>query len=150
MIRMDIDGLEETLMAFDKYGDDGVREASKAVRATVEKVRIDAIRSIQRGPKTGILYERDPGQNLSATHRASAPGEAPANDSGDLISSAIAKSSGVTGTVTFGEDYASALEYGTFRMAPRPYLGPAVRNNEGYFVERLEKGLEKAQKRFES
>lgn len=150
MIRMDIDGLEETLLAFDKYGDDGVREASKAVRATVEKVRTDAVRSIQKGPKTGELYERTSSQNLSPEHRASAPGEPPATDTGNLVSSSSAKSVGITGTVTFSAEYADSLEYGTFRMAPRPYLGPAVRNNEGYFVERLEKGLEKAQQRFES
>ena len=64
----------------------------------------------------------------------SAPGEPPARVSGELMDSVAY---GVTGTgrgpslaVGAGAPYALALEYGTRRMAPRPFLRPALAEME--------------------
>lgn len=144
MISVEIEGLNEVLMAFERYGDVGVKEAAKAARATGEKVRSDAIKSIQRGPKTGELYSRGGGQNLSETHRASAAGEPPATDTGALVSNSTIKQDGVEVTIAFNQEYASWLEDGTVNMEPRPFIAPAIEKNRGFMLSKLKQGFEKA------
>lgn len=143
-----IEGLEETLAAFVKLGNAGVREGSKAVAATSQKVRTDAIKAIQRGTKSGRVYQRSGGQNLSATHQASAPGQAPATDTGTLASSIKADSRNLNGRVYSDLQYAFWLEYGTLTMEPRPYLNPALQGNKGYFIDQLNKAIERATEEF--
>ena len=63
-----IEGSDETLAAFARLGDVGRREGGRAVAATAQKVRGDAIKSIQRGTKSGRVYIRSGGQNISETH----------------------------------------------------------------------------------
>lgn len=61
-------------------------------------------------------------------HRASAPGEAPAVDTGRLKSSLHVNTDPGTlsADVIAPVGYALHLEYGTRNMAPRPFLGPAL------------------------
>lgn len=143
-----VEGLADTLKAFERLGVAGKREAKKAITATTQKVRGDAIKSIQRGTKTGTVYERGPGQNLSPTHRASAAGEAPATDTGRLVGSAGAEVSGLTGKVKFTAKYATWLEYGTMKMDARPFLAPAVQANAQYLIDKLTAGINKASQEF--
>lgn len=80
---------------------------------------------IQRGSKTGRLYQK---YGPRRSHRASGPGEAPATDTGRLVSSI---QSDVVETerevqVSAGTAYAKMLEYGTRMMAARPFLLPAL------------------------
>lgn len=92
------------------------------VRAT-EGVRNEAISLILDTPKTGRIYRR-----RSVEHQASAPGESPASDTGRLVNSIRTgyDMNALVGTVTASTAYAAALEYGTARMAARPYLRPAL------------------------
>jgi hypothetical protein len=89
--------------------------------ATAEKI-ID-------GPKSGRLYKSQ--WRKGAKHRASAPGEAPASDSGRLAQSQTWVGSESTLTVDVGTatPYAADLELGTpdGRIEPRPSLGPSFR-----------------------
>jgi len=73
-------------------------------------------KQIQRGPKTGRYYKRG-----SRTHRASAPYEAPATDTGTLVSSIYYTQEGPY-AATIGSRLPSAyhLEHGTRRVKPRP------------------------------
>jgi len=70
-------------------------------------------------PGTGELYGK---------HRASAPGEPPAPDTGRLRAATQAdetvrnEGGDLIGRVVANTEYASALETGTERMAARPYL----------------------------
>lgn len=143
-----IEGLDETLAAFAKLGQVGKREGGKAVAATAQKVRKDAIKSIQGGSKTGRVYSRGSGQNLSATHQSSAPGQAPASDTGTLASSIKAESRNLTGRVYSDLKYSFWLEYGTLQMAPRPFLNPALKSNEQYFVDQLTRAIQRASEQF--
>jgi len=59
-------------------------------------------------------------------HRASAPGEAPAVDLGQLINSILASGEGLRWSVGTPLATAQYLEEGTRRMAPRPAFGPAA------------------------
>ena len=143
-----IEGLDETLKAFDKLGKAGHQEGAKAVSATAQKVRGDAIKSVQRGTKSGTVYTRSSGQNLSPTHRASAPGQAPATDTGALASSIKAESKDLSGRVYSDLNYAFWLEFGTLNMEPRPYLNPALMANKRYFVDQLKNAVNKASEEF--
>ena len=143
-----IEGLEETLQAFARLGTAGKKEGAKAIAATAQKVRTDAIKSIQRGTKTGLVYTRGPGQNLSPTHQSSAPGQAPATDTGNLVSSIKAESKDLSGRVYSDIKYAFWLEFGTVKMRPRPYLNPALMSNQKYFVNQLQRAIDKATKEF--
>lgn len=70
-------------------------------------------------PGTGELYGK---------HRASAPGEPPAPDTGRLRAATQAdeqvrhEGDDLVGRVVANTEYAAALETGTERMAARPYL----------------------------
>ncbi len=93
-----------------------------AVAKTALDVEAGAKINIQTGDKTGIVYKRKDGE-----HQASAPGEAPATDTGTLVNSGeVVPVSALEQDVTFSADYAADLELGTVRIAPRPFLGPAV------------------------
>jgi HK97 gp10 family phage protein len=89
----------------------------------VEAVRDEASSLILSGPKTGRIYRRG-----GVSHQASAPGESPASDTGQLVASitTAVDSGNLTGSVGFGTDHAAPLEYGTRNMAPRPYARVAV------------------------
>lgn len=82
---------------------------------------------IVQGPHSGRTY---PGMNQS-----SAPGEYPANQSGQLLGSIGYEVSGrelrfgSEGATNRGFDYAVGLHEGTSKMAPRPYLTKAYEEN---------------------
>jgi len=82
------------------------------------KIDREAKLLIARGPKTGRRYGK---------HQASAPGEAPATNTGRLIQSILWQLGyqGLSAEVGSPLDYASYLETGTKRMAARPWLRPA-------------------------
>lgn len=94
---------------------------------TIEK---DAKESIQAGGKTGKVYKRK-----SVTHRASAPGEAPASDTGRLVSSIRVEPDFKNGAVRIkagsgAVKYAAMLEFGTMNMEARPFFQPAFAKNK--------------------
>ncbi len=92
------------------------------VRGT-EAIREEAVTLINTGPKTGRIYTRG-----GVSHQASAPGESPAGDTGDLASKigTAVNAEALTGSVEFYSAHARHLEYGTSNMAPRPYARVAV------------------------
>jgi hypothetical protein len=79
---------------------------------------------IQRGSKTGRIYQK---YGPRRTHQASAPGEAPATDTGGLVRSVQADMNETEREVEISAGGpAKHLEYGTRHMAPRPFLLPAL------------------------
>jgi hypothetical protein len=89
----------------------------------VEDVANEAVSLILNTVKSGRIYRRN-----GVSHQASAPGESPASDTGQLVGSVTTSvdEGNLTGNVNFGSDHALALEKGTFKMAPRPYAVPAL------------------------
>ncbi len=85
---------------------------------------------IKKGPKTGRLY-RIPGRKKR--HRASAPGEPPANLTGKLRASVQFEVKG-NDQMVFGDTvrYGYFLEMGTKKMEKRTHLIRAVKKNEAY------------------
>lgn len=101
------------------------RAAMRGVIKAAELVRSEAISLILNTPKTGRIYPR-----RGIEHQASAPGEAPASDTGRLVNSIrtsydVAK---LTAYISADANYAGYLEFGTQKMEPRPFLRPALAN----------------------
>jgi HK97 gp10 family phage protein len=95
----------------------------RAIIRGTEQVRNTAISLILNTPKTGRVYVRG-----GVEHQASAPGEAPASDTGDLTNKITTNYdfTELSGTVTSNSVHGLMLEYGTKNMEPRPYLRPAL------------------------
>jgi HK97 gp10 family phage protein len=106
-------------------GTDRILETGARMVALVDALILREGYAIERdmkeqmqGQKSGRVYGK---------HQASAPGEAPARDSGNLAGSIRTLPMGPhTVTVSIGAEYAAYLEFGTVRMEPRPYVKPAV------------------------
>jgi hypothetical protein len=140
-----IEGLDALQRDFTRLGKEVQKGLGQAVSATALDVDRDVKKRIQRGPKTGRIYTRASGRNLSATHQASAPGEAPATDTGAGVSSIYnIKNSPISRTVGSRLAYLYFLEFGTVRMAARPAWVPAVEKFTPKMFERIDKVLRDA------
>lgn len=136
---------------FSDIADETRRRLREHVEDTGDRVLQRAKDHIENDPKTGHVYRRETdvsfttkgGTNVAFTahkgstteHQASAPGEAPATDMGDLVNESKSEMTGpLTNTVTFSSDHALPLEFGATNMEPRPYLGRSVEEEESSFV----------------
>ena len=138
-------GTAELQRALREFGINADRELMAIVQGTAQNVRTHAVRSITRkGTKSGRVYNiKGPPKR---THRASAPGEAPANDTGRLAESIQSSIEGKTAEVFTNMEYAPWLEFGTQKMEPRPFLFPAVEKERPAWECRLNGIVEKAAK----
>lgn len=118
------------------------RELKKALLASAQRVEKEAKESIARGPKSGRLYKR-----RSVSHRASAPGEAPANATGRLLNSIVGDldtGTSLSSFVVAGRGvvtYARHLEYGTANMGERPFMAPALERSKPFIRERMARAV---------
>lgn len=132
-------------MAVDWYGDDfkaAIRKAAfRGVVAGTAAVVAEGNRLIRSPPKSGNVYRR-----RGVSHQASAPGEAPATDTGRLIQSARTENNeaALSGVAIWSTAYSRRLELGfigvdaagrTYNQGPRPYARPALANSEQTIVE---------------
>lgn len=97
-----------------------IRQA--AMRGVVRYIGAVETRSVEllmSPPKTGKMYGK---------HQASAPGEAPASDTGRLVNSRTVDlfEGTLTARLTYRTAYAAALEFGTEKMEPRPFLARSL------------------------
>lgn len=92
--------------------------AAQGVVLGAETVLATAVSHILNDPKSGRVYQR-----RGVTHQASAPGEAPASDTGTLVQRSTTEhdQANLASSVFFRTAYAAALEYGTPTILPRPY-----------------------------
>ena len=105
------------------------QRAGQLVAKTALKIETTAKLSMT-GPKSGRTYGK---------HTASAPGEAPAIDTGFLVNSIQSELTGeMSAAVGSNAEYAPVLELGGALIAPRPWLGPAFEQAKPDF----EKGLQ--------
>jgi HK97 gp10 family phage protein len=141
-IKLSVVGLDELTATLAQYGQRAEKEISNVVRITAFDVEADAIKSIQRGTKSGRTYEKFKPRR---THRASAPGEAPAGDTGDLARRITAeKERELQWSVGTDLPYGRFLEFGTMKIAERPWLRPAIEKNRALFRKRIVVAIEKA------
>lgn len=112
------------------------------LKKCADKIRSDIQKSMSDTPRN---YERPTYKhNKKIPHYPSLPGNPPAPDSGDLRKS-IHWESERNGDVVLArvgsgmsdEKYPIYLEYGTSKMKPRPWLGPAMKNNSQFVKNEL-------------
>jgi hypothetical protein len=139
--------LQRALAAIDSAA---VKMAEIGLERAVIRIHEEAVKSIQEHRSSGKKYGR---------HTASAPGSPPNTDTGALVraidwqvdrvnlvasvglnpSKAKAGPSGVSPM-----EYGPALEFGTSKIKPRPWLGPAYRVVKkeilGFFQLKVKKG----------
>lgn len=110
---------------------DKVADAVRRALRTHAAELVEAVRTgLETGGRSGRTYLGD-----GVVHQASAPGEPPASDTGELAASieidegdrTTAASAKLGVYVTATADYAAPLELGTSITAPRPFLAPALR-----------------------
>jgi len=104
-IELDVSGINRLLGVIPKRGDDIVEVAA---------------RRIEKRAKLSMKGGGDP-------HQPSAPGEPPHRDTGALAASIhVEKPKPMVRDIMDGVEYGIHLEFGTCRMAARPWLTPAV------------------------
>lgn len=139
MVTIRLEGAKELRAALESMSDDIREEVGKAVNGTALELRRDVVKAIRNGPATGRIY----GKRM---HQASAPGEAPANDTGRLLNSiffaeGFGANRGKLAIVGSNVVYATYLEFGTRKIASRPFFRPAVERMRPKFQRRLERAL---------
>ena len=127
-IKFKVSNLKKVLSQLDKLEKDMEIPFQEIVKGGGQLIRGEAIKSIQTGAKSGVMYQM---YNPRREHRASAPGQAPASDTGNLVSKIIVKqkSKNIT-NVESNADYSAFLEYGTSKMDPRPFMLPAFEKSK--------------------
>ena len=127
-INLKVTNLKKVLSQLNRLQKDMEVPFQEIVKGGGQLIRGEAIKSIQTGSKSGVMYQM---YNPRREHRASAPGEAPASDTGNLVSKIIVKqkSKDIT-SVESNADYSAYLEYGTSKMEPRPFMLPAFEKSK--------------------
>jgi HK97 gp10 family phage protein len=115
--------IQKTIEATRKRRKAALRKAAYIVAGTAKQL-------IQRGPKTGRTYGK---------HTASAPGEPPASDTGNLVSSiTVEEINDGQVNVICRAPYAAVLELGTddgTTIEERPFMRPAAAINKNTVAE---------------
>jgi hypothetical protein len=143
-----VTGTQEVNRALAAFGREVAADVGKAVVATALEALTDVRKAIQGPPKTGREYPR--GANGDKIHRASAPGEAPATDTGALVSSTyLSRIDADTQAIGSRLDYAFFLEFGTMKIEPRPSWVPAAERAAPRLEKRLRRVIAEARAKAE-
>ena len=145
-VTINLKGQDEVLKALQEMSADVEKAVQNGLLQTAFLAQSVAQQSILKGPKTGRIYKRG---KRGRTHQASAPGEPPANDTGRLASSLRAEVSteALTASLIAGTTYAIHLEYGTTKMAARPFMRPAAEKVAPKGVELIRAQLDKVMRK---
>lgn len=105
-------------------------------------VQNTAKESIMKGG-TGRMYQK---YEPRRSHRASAPNQPPASDTGFLVSNITmdvdAKADGsVVGQIISSAPYSKHLEFGTVNMTERPFMQPALQKNKRKIQAMFKRGI---------
>ena len=115
-------------------------ETARAVRATAQAIRNDAIISVKSHLSAGKVYTRG-----TVKHVASKPGSPPNQDRGTLTRNIrVTMNDDLTADISSNAPYSAALEFGTSNMAARPFMTPAVEGQRVKHKERLQKAIMRA------
>ena len=133
-ISIKVSGLEKALEVLRKAETELQEPIKDTLKGGAQLIRGEAIKSIQSGSKTGRTYKR---YNPTRTHKASAPGEAPASDTGNLVSNIMVQEKGDSIEVQSNAEYSKFLEYGTSKMEARPFLFPAYEMSREKIVQAI-------------
>ncbi len=177
-VKVEFTGLKSLAAKYQNRQNLVALHVARAVNAGAADVQADAIIEIQTGSKTGITYNREEAENgkyavisalnssgeripvafiptdaisnLPPEHTASAPGEAPATDTGNLVSLLVINTANPNdpnpiATVESGAPYSAILEFGSDggKIEPRPFMGPAFDRNLPLIQAEVQKAIQK-------
>ena len=121
-------------------------ETTKAIELCCQKVRSDIQESMAKTERN--MDKSYYTHNKKIPHHPSLPGNPPAPDTGNLRKSinyeiyAEPRSPyGVVGTTQKDPPYGEYMEYGTSKVAPRPWLRPAMKKNNEWIREAITKSV---------
>ena len=124
IINVDVKDFDKVKKAMDELIQNVGDPFEKVIEGGAQEIRKEAVRSIQQDPKTGIIYQR---YNPRRRHQSSAKGQAPASDTGFLVSQIkVQKKSPDEVAVESTAPYSAFLEFGTSQMGERPFMHPAA------------------------
>lgn len=135
--------VKSKVTGFDGLPQKILQAAQRGVLMATQDLEAEVVSLIENTPKTGRIYQR-----RGRTHQASASGEPFASDTGHArsqISTSFSEDR-LTGYVNSGAEYARALEFGTAKIAPRPYMRPALANKSDEIQKTITNEIEKALK----
>lgn len=112
-------------------------DANKITEEAADKMAKEMKNSILSGAKSGKQYFKN-----GARHTASAPGQPPANQTGDLVKSIKVSKERNKSIISINKNYAVYLEFGTSKMRPRPFIIPAYMKTKRWIINKL-KGISK-------
>ncbi len=133
-VSIQIEGLDELKQAMEQATEQMRSEVQRAVQETTIAVHKAAVERIQRGPASGVVYEK---YMPRRSHQASAPGEPPMSDTGNLASQVKFQFGELEGVVFTPVKYGLYLEIGTSNMEARPWLFPSLEENRQQYHDRL-------------
>jgi len=140
-------GLDKLSARLERIGGMVADNVAKEVAAGALAIQNEMRKSVAKGPHTGRLYPRGKG----GMHQASAPGEAPQTDSGNLVShiNHVFVNRFTADVGVFGVPYAHRLEFGGkdsrgVYIAPRPYQRQAIKKLAPSIISNVTKALKEA------
>jgi len=143
-VSIQVKGIKEALSALKNLQNNLEEPFREVIQGGAQLIRGEAIKSIQSGPKSGRVYEK---YNPRRTHKASAPGEAPASDTGNLVRNIrVKQKTKDIVEVESNAPYSQFLEFGTSKMLARPFLFPAFEKSRSKILQvtfnRIKKAVE--------
>jgi HK97 gp10 family phage protein len=139
-----VEGLNSLLKKLQNLDTESKKSINAEIFKAVNKMKNSTIDAIQT-PSEGRAYKR-----RGKTHIASKPGEAPNIDTGILLKSIIADISPNIFTGIMGVrnrealKYALYLEFGTSKMAARPFLKPSFNKHKKEAKEKILNAIKQA------
>ncbi len=112
-------------------------DANQLTEKAADKMANEMKKSILSGAKSGRQYFSN-----GTRHTSSAPGQAPANNTGALVASIKVTKERNKSTINISKNYAIFLEFGTSKMRPRPFIIPAFLKTKKWFTDKLQ-GMKK-------
>lgn len=112
-----------------------------AMQGVVEGIGIvekRAVYLITHGPKTGRIYHR-----RGVSHQASAPGEAPASDTGTLVNARRIDlhDKDLSARLIFTSKHAPAMEHGTLHIRPRPFARRSLEETRDLVLDAIHRNV---------
>ncbi|GGO96556.1 HK97-gp10 family putative phage morphogenesis protein [Stakelama pacifica] len=118
------------------YGPEGTRLVDQAIFVGADEIRVEAQISITTGSVSG------------AGHVPSLPGQPPNNDTGTLANfiNVEHRAGSLKATVRSDATYSADLEFGTSKMAERPFMRPARDKKKSEVKRLVQQAMNKAVK----
>jgi phage gpG-like protein len=142
LIRVRIENAERLQARFNRLPPTTEKLIGDAVKTGALELQGEIRRRISRGSRSGRIYKR----GAKGEHQASAPGEYPKTDFGGLVQSIFVQMQDRNLDASVGTDlkYGTHLEFGTSKMAARPWLFPTFEDLKPRIIRRVAMALDQA------